>query len=116
MPWRGGLGLDKTLKAVESCIRLTGFDMRNIYLQRMLMANIKDFKEINNMSETAVKELFMEVVDRNGWYKEREVQLEAKRNREIAREMLANNEPIEKIAKYTGLSVDDIRNLQQPPV
>ena len=35
---------------------------------------------------------------------------------EIVKRMLKGNEPIEKIADYTGLSIENVKNISEPPV
>ena len=104
---RSGLGLDDALEVIDGCVRL-GASAKSIFIQTIVEANPGIFEEVYNMAGTA-KEILMEVVDRNGWHKD----FEEKRSREIAIKMLANNEHIEKIAEYTGLSLDDIKSLQQ---
>ena len=54
----------------------------------------------------------MDVVDRNGWWVERERNSRLENAKEVAKEMLLDGEPIEKIVKYTRLSIEDIQNLQ----
>ena len=64
------------------------------------------------MGEAEVKEILLGFVDRNGWWVERERNSRLENAKEVAKEMLLDGEPIEKIVKYTRLSIEDIQNLQ----
>ena len=64
------------------------------------------------MGATA-KEILWEVMDRNGWYKERAVQERLEEKKDFARKLLGKGMSIEDIVELTGLSLDDIRGLQQ---
>ena len=89
-----------------------GASARSALIQAIVEANPGIFEEVDKMGATA-KEILWEVMDRNGWYKERTAQERLEEKRSLARKMLANNESPDKIVEYTGLSPDDIRNLQQ---
>jgi len=70
--------------------------------------SLKDYWDLKSSMETYFKE---------GREEGKEVGREegiAQRNTEMARMMLANNEPIEKIMRYTGLSQSEIENLNNP--
>lgn len=62
--------------------------------------SLKDYWDLKSSMETYFKEGREEGI--------------AQRNTEMARMMLANNEPIEKIMRYTGLSQSEIENLNNP--
>jgi len=59
--------------------------------------------------EVAFKEFMREIFEENGWDKE---QLELERI-ELAKEMLFDGEPLEKIVKYTKLPLETINKIRQ---
>lgn len=90
-----GLDLDKMLSAVENLIA---------YLNRNYLNN----SEIEMEVRTMTKSLYDPIVEKQGIEKGKKEQ-----SIEIAKEMLMDGEIIEKIVKYTKLSVDVIENLKK---
>ncbi|MCL1919374.1 MAG: hypothetical protein FWG14_13955, partial [Peptococcaceae bacterium] len=88
---------------------------KNVYLNRIIEANTVIFEEVINMGTTAM-EIFLEEAEKNGWLdgikrKASTIALETKQL-ELAKKMLLDDEPIEKIARWTELSLDTIKDLQ----
>lgn len=73
------------------------------------LANDKEVLRLYNMREMAQ-------IDYNSGMKkakdEGKIEGKIERNIEIARNMVADGEPIEKIIKYTGLTKENIENLE----
>ena len=62
------------------------------------------------MSE-AVRTLFFETADKEGWLRDRDLEKETGKAKGIAKNLLSLDVPIEKIVKATGLTVEVIREL-----
>lgn len=69
------------------------------------LANDKEVLRLYNMREMAQ-------IDYNSGMKKAKDEGKIERNIEIARNMVADGEPIEKIIKYTGLTKENIENLE----
>ena len=62
------------------------------------------------MSE-AVRTLFLETADEEGWLEERYTQRDFEKAKGIAKKMLLRGRPIEEVAEDTGLPYETIRSL-----
>ena len=69
------------------------------------LANDKEVLRLYNMRE-------MGQIDYNSGMREAKVEGKIERNIEIAQNMIADGEPIEKIIRYTGLTKKSIENLK----
>ena len=80
-----------------------------------MSANRKTFEEAIRM-RTALKEvpvlreIFMDVAKEEGWLEDMAIE---DRNIELAREMLQEGDPIDKIARLARLPLETIRELQK---
>ena len=68
------------------------------------------FEEAMNVSET-VKQLFFKVANENGWLTQDRQKSAEVAIKEMAKEMLIDGEPIEKIAKWTKLPSETVASL-----
>ena len=92
---------------------------KNVYLDRLVRANPNALMEAMNMSEAAIK-IILEGAKKHGWLEkwvEEERKKEAKKVAkktaiDTAKKMLQDGEQVEKIARWTDLSVEEILKLQ----
>jgi hypothetical protein len=103
---RSNLNSDDITNITEAYRKLKLFEKKNVYWDRLIQANQALFREAISVSE-AVKELFFEAAERNGWFTTREFE----KAKAIAIEMLSDGEPIEKIIKWTKLPYETVAGL-----
>jgi hypothetical protein len=77
------------------------------YIHAILEANIDQFREVAKMSDAVIDRFLVET----GVAARVEAATREENSREIARKMKADNEPLEKIIRYTGLEEDVVKNL-----
>jgi hypothetical protein len=95
------------IKRVNTVIVRQGKGARiKAYLNAIIRANRESFKEALKMGD--VDSSLMEVLEEFGL----NVRWEARKAIEIARNMMANGESIEKITMYTGLTREEVENLR----
>lgn len=70
------------------------------------MANLAAFKEAMKMSD-AVKEIFLETAEENGWLDDRFID-----KKTVAIRLLSLGDSVEKIAIATGLTIETIEGLK----
>jgi len=104
---RSNLSTDDVTKTAEAYKKLKPFEKKNVYWDRLIQANQEAFKEAMNMMSSAVKELFFEVAERDGWLTDRDFE----KAKSIAKEMLSDGESIEKIVKWTKLPYETVTGL-----
>jgi len=80
-------------------------DGKNVYLDRLIRANLATFKEAMKMSET-VKDIFLETAEENGWLDDKFVD-----RKKIARKLLLLGISFEKVSEATELPVDVVASL-----
>jgi hypothetical protein len=111
---RSNLSVEDVKETAEAYKELKPYEKKNVYLDRLIQANREMFMEAINMSD-AVKELFFEVAERDGWL-QRE-RLEGKQegkfetSKTIAKKMLLMGEPIEKVVEATELPYETVNSL-----
>ena len=108
---RSNLKPIEMIKTLQSYKDKKPFDEKNVYLDRLIRANPKILTEAINMSEAA-KKIILEGAEKYGWLESRYKQERKKAARETAKKMLQDGEVAEKIAKWTGLSVEEVAKLQ----
>ena len=96
------------LSTLESYHEFRPLDDKNVYLDRLIRANLAVFKEAIKMSE-AVKEIFLETAEENGWLENKFVD----RLESMARDMLLDGESIEKVSRWTKLPIPAVEKLLQ---
>ena len=80
-------------------------------MDRLVRANPDILTEAMNMSEAA-KKIILEGADKYGWLESRYRQERKKAARKTAEKMLQDGESVERIARWTGLSAEDVAKLQ----
>jgi len=127
--------LKNAVNILDVCGNKEKLSIKNKYLETVMLANIEVFMEAMRMSTTfleeamkkspAFQEFLLETAEKNGWLKESSVydeelakqvygeELLEDRNIELAREMLQEGDPIDKIARLARLPLETIRKLQQ---
>ena len=94
---------DDTLIAYED---IKEINIKNAYLDRVVRANPKAFKEVMRMTAEG-KQLLMGFAEEFGWLEE----VNKKKTREIARGLKHDNIPLHIIVKNTGLTAQEIEEL-----
>jgi len=127
--------LENAVNILNVCENIENLNIKNKYLETVMLANIEVFMEAMRMSTTfleeamkrspAFQEFLLETAEKNGWLKESSVyneelakqvygeELLEGRNIELAKKMLQDGESIEKIIRYAELPLETIRKLQQ---
>jgi len=98
---------ENLVATIAAFTKQQGYSSENIYLQRLIEANRTVIEEVENMSEAVVKEILLGVAEKNGWLSE----IALNKNMELAKKLLLDKVPVEKISEYTGLSVSVIKQL-----
>jgi len=107
---RSNLSTDDVTKTAEAYKKLKPFEKKNVYLDRLIQANRDVFKEAMIVS-TVVKELFLEVVEQDDWFKDRLQQDRLENAKVIAKKMLLRGRPIEEVVEDTGLPYEVVIDL-----
>ncbi|MCL1884375.1 MAG: hypothetical protein FWF81_11590 [Defluviitaleaceae bacterium] len=94
-----GADMQKTLELYKKHEPLND---KNVYLDRIIRANLAAFKEATKMSET-VREIFLETAEENGWLNDRYNDREIERAKKIAKKMLMLGYSPEKVTEATDL-------------
>jgi hypothetical protein len=102
--------LKETLQAF-SALRPGG---KNVYTERLIMANWNAFREVVKMYP-AFKELFLETAEEDGWLDDRlnqeAAETAAKTAKQIARELKSNKVPMNVIVTSTKLTLQEVEAL-----
>ena len=103
---RSNLSGEDMLKTLQLYKERKPLSEKDVFLDRLLKANPGAFEEAMDMSE-AVKEIFLEGAEKNGWLVERDIEnLKA-----IAKRMLLRGYSAEEVAETTELAISVVKNL-----
>ena len=105
---RSNLSAEEMLNTLQSYRERKPLDDKNVYLDRLIKANLVVFKEALNMSET-LKEIFLEGAEEYGWLDGKYV--EKKRIEQIAKNLLLLGISVEKVSEVTELSIEEVTEL-----
>jgi len=108
---RSNLTADDMLSTLESYHEFRPLDDKNVYLDRLIRANLAVFKEAMKMSE-AVKEIFLETAEENGWLENKFVDRLELDRKNTARKLISFGVSFEKIAEATGLTIETVEGLR----
>ena len=108
---RSKLDQEDLLKTLKSYKAHKPINKKNAYLDKLIRANYDVLKEAMEMSE-ATWNMFLEDAEKYGLLENRLEQERKKAARETAMKMLQDGESVEKIAKWTDLSVEEVLKLQ----
>ena len=105
---RSNLDVATAKKTVDAYKAIKEFESKNAYIYRLAGANPTVFKELMTVSDTAIREVVIRALaEEGGWLEER---LE-ERDLEIARDMLLDGEPPEKVSKWLKLPLEKVKSL-----
>ena len=93
------------LSTIQAYKKQKPLDDKNVYLDRLIRANLVAFKEAMKMSE-AVKEIILETAEENGWLDDKFVD-----RKKIAKKLLLRGRSAEEVAEDTDLPVETVREL-----
>ncbi|GHU84684.1 hypothetical protein FACS189473_2570 [Spirochaetia bacterium] len=115
--WLANLGRDLSFESMRAIIdkakEIPKGAPIEAYLYMLAKANSRQIKEVLKMSDTAViDDIFIELGATARWEAKGEAKGEEKRAVAMARTMKANNEPVSKITLYTGLTEQQVTELQ----
>ena len=107
--------LHDSLEPAELAAALQAFEaarpgVKNVYTERLIMANLESFREVAKMYPD-LKERFIEIAEEDGWLEERDMRTAI----EMAERMLAKGMSHEDVADITKLSIGKISKLQPMP-
>ena len=109
---RSNLNHEDVQQVVAAYTELKELESRNAYLDRLMKANQSVFREVLSMSDTAIREVFVKAVaEESGWLRDRDLENKRENAKVIAKEMLLDGEPLEKIVKWTKLPLEVVRSL-----
>jgi len=103
---RSNLSAEDMLYTLQSYKERKPVDDKNVYLDRLIRANIVAFKEATKMSE-AVKEIFLKTAEENGWLDDKLEQEKIK----MAQKMLIRGYSVEEVAEIMELSLEVVKSL-----
>ena len=107
---RSNLSIEDVTKTAEAYRKLKPLEKKNAYLDRLIQANRNSFLEAMTVSN-AVKELFFEVAEKDGWLVDRDYNREFEKAKAIAKKMLIMGDSIEKVIEATELPYETVTNL-----
>ena len=105
---RSNLSADDMLDTLQSYQVYKPLNDRNVFLDRLIRANLSAFKEVTKMTET-LKEIFLDTAEENGWLDD----ILESNKKTIAKDMLLDGEPVEKVAKWMRLPIATVETLLQ---
>jgi len=103
---RSNLSTDDVTQIAKAYETIKTFEAKNVYINRLIQANQKIFKEATSMSDV-VREIFNEVAEREGWFVKRELAT----SKTIAKKLLLMGRPIEEIVEATDLPYETVIDL-----
>jgi (2Fe-2S) ferredoxin len=103
---RSNLSIEDVKETAEAYKELKPYEKKNVYLDRLMQANRKMFKEAISVSDV-VKEIFFEVAERDGWFTDREFE----KAKMIAKKLLLLGRPIEEVVEATELPYETVSSL-----
>lgn len=106
---RSRLSANDMLNTLQTYQKYNLLDNKNVYLDRLVRANLAVFEEALAMTET-VNEIFLEIAEKNGWL---DKWLDDKfiDRKEIAKRLLQLGDSIEKVADATELPIETVASL-----
>jgi len=103
---RSNLSSEDMLKTLQLYKERKPLNEKDVFLDRLVKANLRAFKEAMNMSE-AVKEIFLAGAEEHGWLVDRDIE----NLKVVAKRMLLDGESVERVAKWTELSLNTVMDL-----
>ena len=103
---RSNLSATEMMNTLNSYKKYKPLDDKNVYVDRIVRANLSAFKEATKMSE-AVRTIFLETAEENGWLVSRETE----RLKSIAKKLLLRGMTIADVAEDTGLQMDIVTSV-----
>jgi hypothetical protein len=104
---RSNLSTDEVTKTAEAYTKIKPFEKKNVYLDRLMQANRKSFKEAVDMMSDAAREIIIEAVEESSWLAKRDLE----KVKAIAKKMLLDGESIDKIVNWTELPYETVISL-----
>ena len=100
---RSDVNPEDVVATVDEYRKIKPLNEKAAYLNRFLKANTKTFKEAESMFTEDTREIIMEMVEEGGWLEERD--------KRKAKKMLLDGEPVEKVARWMDLPVEELMDL-----
>ena len=107
---RSNLSAKEMLDTLQSYKEHRPLEVKNVYVDRLVKANLLVFKEALKMSETLM-EIFLEGAEEYGWLDDKFVE-----KKKIARKLLLLGVSVEKVAEATELPIETVNALCQGDV
>jgi hypothetical protein len=105
---RSNLDLATAQRTVDAYKAIKEFESKNAYIYRLAGANPDVFKELMEVSDTAIREIVVRALaEEGGWLDD----WGRKRDIEKAKKMLRDGEPAEKVASWMELPIEMIKTL-----
>jgi hypothetical protein len=109
---RSNLDIEEAKRTVEEYKKLKEFNSKNAYIHRLISANLTTFKEMMDVSDTAIREVVIRAVaEEGGWLKERDAERDLEKAKETAKKMLVIGRPVEEIVIITELPHETVLSL-----
>ena len=105
---RSNLSVAEAQRTLDAYKKIKDFESKNVYINRLARANPAVFKEMMELSDTAIKDMVVVALAEDmGLLKDRDIE----KAKEIARNFLRLGRPIEEVAKATELPLDMVKTL-----
>jgi len=105
---RSNLDIAEAKRTVDAYKAIKEYESKNAYIYRLAGANPAVFKEMMDVSDTAIRETVIRALaEEGGWLKERDLE----QAREIARGLKANNVSLNIIVNTTKLAIEEVEAL-----
>ena len=109
---RSNLNVAEAQRTMDAYKSIKGFESKNVYINRLVRANPAVFKEMMELSDTAIKDMVVVALAEDMGLLDERLDEEARRKaREIARGFKAKNYPLGDISEITGLPLQEVEAL-----
>ena len=109
---RSNLSVAEAQRTLDAYKGIKDFESKNVYINRLARANPGVFKEMMELSDTAIKDMVVVALAEDmGLLDERDKQRDLEKAKEIARNLKIKKFPLSDISESTGLSIQEIEAL-----
>jgi len=109
---RSNLSVAEAQRVLDAYKKIKDFESKNAYINRLARANPTVFKEMMELSDTAIKNIVVVALAEDmGLLDERDLARDLEKAKAIARNILQLGIPIEKVATATELPLEVVKTL-----
>ena len=105
---RSNLDIAEAKRTVDAYKAIKEYESKNAYIYRLAGANPAVFKEMMDVSDTAIRETVIRALaEEGGWLKDRDIE----NAKTIARNLIRIGRPVEEVAEATTLPLETVKAL-----